>query len=147
MRETLVTASSPRLLTALAPVMVQHADGLPLQALHRQLSAIGLEARLGWLAESTLDALAHGRVAGTGAHASRARRVKAVLSSYLTVARRLRRASQAQFEDVLDGSIRSEATVNAVRQQRCAIAERWGVVTRLGRDDFVRALRAAREAA
>lgn len=56
-REVLVSPDSPRLVTALAPVLVSNIDGLKLQALHRDLAELGLGHRLGWLAENVRAAL------------------------------------------------------------------------------------------
>ena len=55
-RETLLNGA-PRLITALAPVLALHASTLNLPKLYAQLHELGLERRLAWAVENTLDAL------------------------------------------------------------------------------------------
>ena len=54
-REALL-AGTPRLITGLAPVLVRHADNVNLGDLSARLTQIGLQRRLGWLVENTLEA-------------------------------------------------------------------------------------------
>ncbi len=56
-RETLIYADSPRNITALGPVLVNHSDKLNLGKLRLQLVGFGMERRLGWVVDSTVDAL------------------------------------------------------------------------------------------
>jgi hypothetical protein len=116
-RETLVVGS-PRLLTALAPVLVRNADRVNLRRLDATLAELGLERRLGWLIENVVEAV-------TARHARRPDRETTTL-------------------DVLDPEIRSKRTRELVEASRSSISRRWGIVTGLQPADFSRALRSAR---
>ena len=142
-RQALVLAT-PRLLTALAPVIVNNVDALHLRALYHELKLDGLERRLGWLVENVRDALRDQvpHVAGTPSSASY-RRALAVLEPFLTFVR-----DEHSFDDgpwdVLDRDIRSVDTVAEVRASASPSATRWRMVTSLATDDFSAALRDAR---
>jgi transcriptional regulator with XRE-family HTH domain len=142
LREALVTAGSPRLITGLASVLVTRADALQLPRVEDQLAQLGLQHRLGWLVENTLEALRQ-----LGSHAApkaalRYRRAQVILSSWL---RAQRPAREAGREDVIDQDIRSEKSRARVLQQRTAISARWGVLSELSPKDFAAAIEAASE--
>ncbi len=48
-REAIVASEFPRLITALAPVLIRNVDHINLRGLQLQLTAVGLERRLAWL--------------------------------------------------------------------------------------------------
>ncbi len=56
-REVIVASELPRQITALAPVLVTNVDRVPLERLFAQLADAGLERRLGWVVENTLEAI------------------------------------------------------------------------------------------
>lgn len=142
-RETLVSADSPRQLTALAPVLVNNIDSLNLWRLAVEFGEMGLRGRLGWLLESVWDAL-RSELARPLPRSLKPRYVKAeaslgtVLNSYQPT-----QSDGQVMEDVLDKDIRSERARQEVRAERSQIAKRWGLLTRLSEKDFVEALRAA----
>ncbi len=143
LREVLVHAGSPRLLTALAPVLVARADELQLRVVESQLAALGLSHRLGWLVENTVTALHDlSRDTGSWPVASRYRRAAVVLSAWLHTPRPEHRG---EAQDVLDASIRSEKSLAMVELRRSPISARWGIVSELLPADFARAIEAASE--
>lgn len=147
-KEALVVGD-PRLLAALAPVLVQHIDRVSLPHLWLELRDLGLERRLPWLAENVLTAL---RGISTDAWprdlAAHHRRAQAALEFWLDAARRRPgpRADRAAA-DLLDASIRSQRTLDQVRASSSAISRRWGIATTLQPTDFAAALEAAYAAA
>lgn len=143
LREALVRGGSPRLLTALAPVLVAHADALQLRVVESQLLPLGLSHRLGWVVENTLSTLRElSQRKCSPATAARYRRAAVVLSSWLTA---LRPESVPAGPDVLDASIRSDKSRALIERRRSPISARWGVVSELGPDDFGNAIEAASE--
>jgi transcriptional regulator with XRE-family HTH domain len=145
-RETLSEAS-PRLIAALAPVLVTNIDHVNLTKLLASLVEAGLGRRLCWLVENTLEAVR--TVPSTELDrpwALRYRRADVVLETFLDFAWNSQPALPDQAPDVLDAEIRSAKTREAVRASSSAISKRWGIVTRLQPSDFVRALEAARAA-
>lgn len=142
--ETL-TAPSPRLVAALAPVLVVHADTLSLQAWYRSLSTLGLERRLAWAVDCTLLALGQVRGEPIDTKWARAhRRAQVVLDTFAAFARTQAPAKSAMVEDVLDTAIRSVETLRVVRAAGSTPSKRWKVVTTLQPADFADALRDAR---
>lgn len=140
LREALVSAGSPRLITALAPILVARADELQLPRVEDQLAQLGLQHRLGWLVENTIEAL---RQLGSHAdHASglRYRRAQVILFSWLRAQRPER---EAALEDVIDQDVRSEKSRTRALQERSAISARWGVLSELSSNDFAAAIEAA----
>jgi transcriptional regulator with XRE-family HTH domain len=147
-RETLVEGS-PRLVTALAPVLVRNIDRLNLTRVHQRLLDLGLERRLAWLVENTLEAV-QGELAESlpKGWARRCRRATVIFSSFLgsAVAAHTARASGSAVPDVLDVTIRSKKTLAEVSASSSATSRKWGIVTGLQPEDFAKALRAARDA-
>jgi transcriptional regulator with XRE-family HTH domain len=143
-RETLLIGS-PRLLVALAPVLVRHIDRISFAWLETELRAVGLERRVPWLAENVLGALQRTRTQPMDPDdARRHRRAVVVLESYLhTVKERTRRAGRPRDLDMLDRTIRSQQSIASVRARSAEPAKRWGVLTALAPDDFAHALEAA----
>lgn len=139
-RETVIAADSPRQLTALAPVVVNHIDRLNLWQLALEFRELGLGGRLGWLLESVRQAI-ETELSRDLPRPQKQRYVEAqaslggLLNTY--------QPSPDGSEDVLDRDIRSERARKEARAERSSIARRWGVVTRLRDEDFVEALRAA----
>jgi transcriptional regulator with XRE-family HTH domain len=146
-RETVVTADSPRLLTAVAPVLVQSVDDVPFQRLYLQFLDMGFERRFAWLVENTIAAIREDVTNVTGAAVRRRyRRAQVLLESFLAfvAVHPGRRTSAAP--DVLDRGIRTRQTLEEVEAAASGISRRWGIVTTLQPEDFVAALRSAREA-
>lgn len=146
LREALVTAESPRLIAALAPVLVLHIDSINLNRLHLQLTDAGFERRLAWLVENTIAAIVRDVATVSPVSARRPyRRAQVLLESFLAfLSAHLDGKSPAP--DVLDTTIRSKQTLEEVREASSAISRRWGVITTLQPEDFAHALRSARDA-
>jgi len=136
-----LAGGDPRHVTALAPVIVQNAATLNLKRLQLQLADAGFEHRLPWLVESTIAAVRlvlRGRLPRAVALAHR--RAAILLEKFLDS---IESPSDDAIEDILDSTIRSNATIGEVRARRSPIAKRWRIVTELDMDDFATALRGA----
>jgi transcriptional regulator with XRE-family HTH domain len=145
-RETLVVGS-PRLLTALGPVLVNHVDRIRLKKLHARLTEAGLERRLGWLIDNVLDAIrSELKQAPPRLWAKRYRRAAVVLDTFLEYvgSSSFGRPNDAVGPDILDPSIRTKRTLEEVKASSSPISQRWNIVTGLQPDDFSHALREAR---
>ena len=146
-RETLVVGS-PRLLTALGPVLVNHVDRIQLKKLHARLTEAGLERRLGWLIDNVLDAIrSELKQAPPRLWAKRYRRAAVVLDTFLEYAgsSSFGRPNDAVGPDILDPSIRTKRTLEEVKASSSPISQRWNIVTDLQPEDFSHALREARD--
>jgi transcriptional regulator with XRE-family HTH domain len=145
LREALVTPEFPRLITGLAPVLVRNVDRINLKKLHLQLTGAGLERRLAWLAENTLEALRREVADAPPPWRRLYNRARVVIESFLTF---LTAEPQGQnlAPDVLDAGIRSKQTLADVVASSSPISRRWGIVTTLKPEDFAEALRGARAA-
>ena len=136
-REALLDPRDTRLLLALAPVLVANIDALNLDLLHDELRRAGFPARVPWLVENVLAALAIARPPRRRGAWNRAR---TVLEDFLT--RLPPPEGDAPF-DILDQGIRSAPTLARVRAEASAISRRWRVATDLQPSDFADALGAA----
>jgi transcriptional regulator with XRE-family HTH domain len=150
-RETLVQGA-PRLLTALGPVLVRNVDRLNLNRLYLELLEAGLERRLAWLVENTVEAIGRELAsqepaeAPPRAWAQLCRRADVVLGTFLksVSAAQGTRPLRTEVPDVLDPTIRSKKTLDEISASSSSISRKWGVVTGLLPEDFAKALRAAR---
>ena len=146
-RETLIGAESARLLTALAPVLVQNIDRLNLHKLHAQLVEMGLQRRWGWLLENTLLALHKESVELSRPWALRYRRAALLIENWLAAFRvqsEEQRTTDTQPLDIIDSNIRSRSTLDEVMATASDISQRWRIATSVQPADFAVALRAAR---
>lgn len=143
-RETLVVANAPRLVTALAPVLVANADRINLKQLHVQLDALGLGRRLPWVVANTVIALESETAVASPDWRRRYNRARGVLETFLAV---LGQEPPPGPPDVLDSTIRSKKTLQQVQAAASAVSHRWGIVTALQPNDFAAALEGARAAA
>jgi len=145
-RETLV-AGSPRLLTALGPVLVNHVDRIQLKRIHAWLTEAGLGRRLGWLIDNVLDAI-RSELNQTLPRlwARRCRRAAVVLETFLEYlgSSSAGQPNDAAGPDILDPSIRTKRTLEEVKASSSPISQRWNIVTGLQPDDFSHALRESR---
>jgi hypothetical protein len=100
---------------------------------------LGLAHRLGWAVDNTLAALGKLDSASAPIRTRQLRRrAQVVLGSRLDAAKARKRP--ATMVDVLDPTIRSEATLKEVQRTRSAVSKRWGVVSVLAVNDFAVAL-------
>ena len=147
-REALVSAESSRQITAIAPILVKHAGHLNLTKLRGEFAKLGLENRFGWAIDNTLEAIREESAQLLPRDwRVQYRRAAAIIGNFFEHWQIFRETPDPRAsisEDVLDPGIASKATLNQVKQDRSPIAQRWHVVTRIERDDFVEALRAAR---
>ena len=130
-RETLVVGS-PRLLTALGPVLVNHVDRIQLKR----------------LLDNVLDAIrSELKQALPRLWAKRYRRAAVVLDTFLEYvgSSSFRRPNGAVGPDILDPSIRTKRTLEEVKASSSPISQRWNIVTDLQPEDFSHALREARD--
>jgi hypothetical protein len=145
--EVLLDPTSSRLLTALAPVLVARTDEVRLPVIDHQLSKLGLQHRLGWVADNTCVALqglldARARTHGPSPAARRQqRRAALVLGSWLESAKS--RSVPSAEPDVLEPSVRSRATLAELKLTGSEVSRTWGVVSSLHPNDFARAIEAA----
>ncbi len=144
-REAIVASEFPRLITALGPVVIRNIDNINLKRLHLQLTETGLERRLAWLVENTLEAIRR-EIPGLSSVPWRRlySRAQVVLESFLEFLGAEAQPSAAP--DVLDAAIRSKRTLDEVAASSSPISRRWGIITTLQPEDFVEALRGARAA-
>lgn len=146
-RETLVTAEYPRLITALAPVLVRQIDRVNLKKIAIQLTEVGLDRRLAWLVDNALEAV-HAEMSGSPPRpwAHLYRRAEVVFVSFLDAVH-VNHPPSSRSEaapDILDRDIRSKQTLKDVVASSSKISRRWGIVSSLQPKDFSEALRAAR---
>jgi hypothetical protein len=137
-REALLEGS-PRLITALAPVLVRNIDELSLSRLQADATAVGYQNRLGWVVENTLIAIYE--IQQDLPRDLKLRSARLRLASLLN---RLREQSEksSTVEDILDATIRSERTLDQARTAASPPSTGWNVVTTIQPGDFINALRA-----
>jgi len=141
-RRTLVSGA-PRLIAALGPVLIRHADRTNLHGLNVMLVEAGLPLRLAWLVDNVLEAIHRERNQQQPRRwARRLRRAEVILGNFLGPLTTMPRGEPPL--DILDAEIRSERTLKEVKSSSSPQSRRWGIVTRLGPEDFVLALRGAR---
>jgi transcriptional regulator with XRE-family HTH domain len=146
-RETLVLAQHPRLITALAPVIVQNIDALNLHQVNQELAQVGLQRRLGWLVENVA-----GAIAGYRPKAPKYRGAAVILENFLGLAYAQLSAQLRELPDdprsgidFLDKNIRSERTLEEVIEASSPISKRWRIATSIQPEDFATALRAGHD--
>ncbi len=146
-RETLLAPRSPRLLLALAPVLIKNLDAVNLDVLHAELAGLGFPARVPWLVDNVAAALLQVGVGKGRPAAARWHRARLVLGHFL--ARHpapVQGATPPACFDHLDANIRSERTLAKALEASSGISRRWGVVTELHPEHFADALRASNAA-
>jgi transcriptional regulator with XRE-family HTH domain len=138
-----LVSGTPRIITALAPVLVLHIDELNLNAVRAKLAPVGLQRRLDWLIDNTAHAIQEElRRSPPRTRAQRYRRAELVLETALDFAKQ-RLPSPESPPDILDGHIRTKATLQDVVASSSTISRRWRIATALQPQDFIDALRAA----
>jgi transcriptional regulator with XRE-family HTH domain len=141
-REALLDGS-PRIITALAPVLVRNAKRLNPPKLHAELASLGRAQRLAWVIDNTLDALAH-LSRNTREWAKLYRHAELRLQLFLDIANAL--LDHRPPLDILDATIRSKRTLEEIQRGASKASRHWGIATSLQLEDFVQALEAARAA-
>jgi transcriptional regulator with XRE-family HTH domain len=149
-REVLTSAASPRQITALAPVIVKQPNPVGLNKLRLELFGEGRINRVGWLYDSVLQAV------GYELHANPEKLPKKVAEEYnrteVILGNLMRfpwftvRSLPEDLEDPLEADVlKSKGAFEEAKSSRDDIAKKWHVVTRIKTDDFIEALRGARE--
>jgi len=149
-REALLLGS-PRLVTAIAPVLTSHAERLNLTRLFAELEKLGHERRLAWVVENTLlalDSLVHAADPQSATWTKVRRRAEVPLKLFLEFVGWRHGATEPPDgpPDLLDATIRSRRTLDEIQRRASKPSTRWGIATSLQPDDFIQALRASRAA-
>jgi transcriptional regulator with XRE-family HTH domain len=144
-REALLDGS-PRIITALAPVLVRNARRLNLNKLHADLENLGRARRLAWVIDNTLNALAH--LSSTSRDAKEWSKLYRRAALHLKLFLDFVDSPPGRHLplDILDATIRSKRTLDDVQRSASTASQRWGIVTSLQPEDFIQALEAARAA-
>ena len=146
-REIIVSSKSPRLITGLAPVIVNHPDVAVLNKLRLELYDLGFVHRFGWVLESIHNAIEHELSAGKlsaqlALRFSQGRNIIRNVSQFTYGF--IKQGSKSQkTEDIwgIDEDIISRETFEDVQKNSSKVARKWGIVTRISEDEFVEALR------
>ena len=142
-------ANHPRLITALAPVIVQNIDAVNLHQVNAELAQLGLQRRLGWLVENTADAVERASSRAPRELAANYRRAVMILRNFLGLAKSQLSELPEDPElavDTLDKTIRTQRTLEEVIATSSPISRRWRIATSIQPEDFAAALRAAHDA-
>lgn len=142
LREALVLAT-PRLLTAIAPVLVTHHERIVLAPLLFELSILGLERRLGWAVDNTRIALDELAAENPTRWERIRKRVRFNYGLFKEAAALEQLGKPQRAPDVLDATIQSKTTLEAVRRRLSEPSREWGIVTALQPADFMEALEAS----
>ena len=145
-REALLS-SSPRLLTALGPVLIANIEHLHLEHLFQGLKTTRLQRRLAWVVENIYEAL--GMILQrtlVRKYRRRFRRTELLLSQFLDQAydQLIEDGDQScgGAEDIVDRDIRSARTRQEVSASRSEVSRRWGILSALEPADFEAVIRA-----
>ncbi len=140
--EALVDAT-PRVITAVAPVLIRNTRRINLWKVLAGLSALGLERRLPWLIDNTKAAIEMIKARKPArALSSNYRKAELPLELFLSKAQDLPTTGAL---DVLDQTISTLKTVEELQLKGSDASRRWGIVTAIQPADFVDALEAADE--
>lgn len=144
-REVLVAADSPRHITALTPILINNIDHLNLTKLWVKLREYGLERRLAWLIENTLDAILRSKNRNLPRRqAAQLQKSEVFLASFLNNVRQKNPSDELEGqEDILGTPILSQKTLQEVRKASSSISRRWGIISNLQPEDFLEALNAS----
>lgn len=140
----LLDPESPRHVAALAPVLVKSIDRISLPMLAAKLKETGRDARLGWLLESVRNVLVQQAPAAYSNARREMQRALATIDLFLK-SRALHPGAPGAAIQLLDANIRSLDTAERVLAEASDEAKKWKLATRLTRDDFAEALKAAYE--
>lgn len=135
-REALAIAA-PRLVTAIAPVLIRNADQLNLTKIHADLAALGFERRLPWVVENTLEAVRLRYL--DGVEATNVAPQTARLQLFLDFIEPPRDIGRRRA-DIVDPEIRTSKSVAQLERTGSPISKRWGIVSTLKPVDFAAAL-------
>lgn len=143
-REAIVAGEHPRLITAIAPVLVRNIDAINQSKLQADLEAVGLGRRLGWIVANTLEAVRLETPTAPPPWKKVYARASVVLESLLSFIPEP--SDQRVKVDILDTGIRSKKTLDENDASRSSLSREWGIASSLQPEDFAKALRGARDA-
>lgn len=149
-REVLTSSANPRQITSLAPVIVHQPSSLALNNLRLAFFGEGRINRLGWLFESVLKAVRNDLRANPNTLSrkwkDRYHRTIVLLEHILQYPGFAVRPLKNKPEEPLEpGVLQSQEAFKEAKTSRDPTAKKWGVVTRIKTEDFVRSLRETRE--
>jgi len=143
-REALVSADSARQIAAIAPVLVRNAGQVNLAKLRTELAELGLENRLGWALENTLQAIALDSNETLSDNCRRRyRRTTLIIETFSQPAPNEDPTAVLRY-DVLDSHITTKKGLEEVVDSLSPISRRWRIATRIAVEDFAEALKDAR---
>lgn len=157
LREVLVAGEPARQVTALAPVLILNLEKLNLSRAWAQFKDYGLERRLAWLIDSTLEAILAILRSSPDLPRKEVLRLRKAERAFEQFLRRegpsqIRRVPAGPPEenvertldvDVLGRAVVSEQTLRELIRDASGAARRWGIATALQTEDFIDAVRAA----
>lgn len=147
-REVLVDGRNPRHLVALAPVIVAQISRIHLNKLWAEFINLGLERRLGWLLENTLEALKLAPRPKNHTSAWNYRRAETVLQQFTNNIQAQGISPEgALLQDVIGTSATTSKTLNSLESNASSISREWGILSPIQVQDFVDALKASHDAA
>jgi transcriptional regulator with XRE-family HTH domain len=154
-KEVLIAGGPARQVTALAPVLIQHVERLNLGKLWAECKNYGIERRLAWLIDSTLDAVqtALNTRGFASAHYRALRKAEGALRLFLKGGgpQGIRRDVDGSLDldatidlDIVGPRVTNEKTLRGVIHGSSVLAQRWGVATAIQPNDFYEAVRVVR---
>jgi len=148
-REVLVDTQNPRQITALAPVIVKNINRLNLNGLWAKFIDYGLEARLGWVLENTVEAIRSLTPSLTSNRdAVPLRKAETAIKNFLErkgphlVKLSIIDDGEKNL-DPIDGKTLSPKTLSSTWATASAVSHRWGIISGLQPEDFKEALRSS----
>lgn len=151
LREVLLSPDSPRLVAALAPVLVWNIESVDLDHAWLDLASVGRERRLGWVVDNTYEALRDPSLRPPREWGFRHRIANVSLGEFLSRHQAIGRTKAGgpdSFHDRLDhfdSGIASKKTLEQLVHASSVVSKRWSVASAMQVGDFVDALRAAHE--
>ncbi len=145
--EVIAIAKSPRLVTGLALVIINHAEPTILNQIRYKLLDSGFVHRYGWVLANTLEAL-RSELKDKSVQLpkdllAKYRKVERIIDEQLRSPRfvpGLKTESKSEFW-AIDDDITTRQTFTDVQRKSSKISQQWGIVTRIQSQDFIDALR------
>lgn len=148
-REALLSAQNPRVITSLAPVLVFNHSALNLPRLWARFADYGLQNRLGWALDNTLQAIRVVAPDLTSLEQRPLRRAEAAFANFLahknpTHAEIPERGLEELLDfDHFDSLHLSTKTLVRVLEKASPVSIHWWIATTIQVQDFAEALKAA----
>jgi hypothetical protein len=138
----LVEGGAARLLTALAPVLVNHSTRINLNKLYVQFKEYGLESRYAWLLDNVSLAV-HETLGDVWPRniANRLRKAEAVLGNFRIWLHENVQTNANMPPDSLGLAILSAKTREELAIEASAPSVRWNILTAIQVEDFSKAIR------